>query len=245
MMVRRHLVPAPARRLLSEAGPPTSWVVVAFVFAGAIAGILLQSPRTGPLAAVAVLVVLSIPSLLDVDGWRIRLGMSWLGAQQRQRMAGIPRTPAGAERWLARAGAEASALSRASMLLIAGRTAEARSIVEAAPRDEPEDRAQVARMLAALDGLDMGRVDPTAALTAIEALPPELRRYHLISLGWSTAWVEAVNKRPWRHAFAVASRLIGPGEIPIRFVVWSVTQELLAPIVVFVCLAIGSVIGVW
>src|SRR4029079_14740314 len=111
-------------------------------------------------------------------------------------------------------------LTRASVELMAGRSAEARALVEGAPRDSPEDAARVARMLAAIDGLEASAGDARAARAAIEALPPDQRRYHLLALAWSTAWVDSTNGRPWRQAFADASRGIGPGDVPVRSLLW-------------------------
>jgi hypothetical protein len=243
---RRHLVAPPARRLLSEAGPPTLWVLVAWVLASALAWILLVQPGPDPRVAVAIAVVIvTIPSVLDVDGWRIRLGMCWLGAEQGRRMPDIGRTPADADRWLARTGDDAHPLEQASMHLLAGRASEARALVEAAPRDDLEDRARIARMLAAIDGMVTGIVDQGDAQAAIKALPPDQRRYHLMSLAWSTAWVAALHRRPWRHDFAIASRGIGPTDVPGRALVWAAVMELLAPLVLIAFLAFGRLVGAW
>jgi len=128
---------------------------------------------------------------------------------------------------------------------LAGRVAEARALVESAPRDDPEDAAHVARMLAAVGGLETGIVDARAAQVAIEALPPDARRYHQLGLAWSIAWVDSTNGRPWRRAFAAASRGIGPGDVRVRSLVWLSIQELLAPIVVGIVLPIGLSAGWW
>ena len=232
--------------MIRDAGPPNSWVVLAFVIGGVIgiAAAAAAGIGLGP-AFVIVLVAVTVPSLFDTDGWRIRLGMAWLGAEQRRRQADMPRTPAGADKWLARSNEAVSPLTRASVALMAGRTAEARALIDVAPRQDPEDAARVARMLAGVDGLETGTVDPRAARVAIEALPPDRRRYHLLALAWSTAWVDSSNGRPWRHAFAEASRGIGLGGIPVRSLLWFSAQELLAPIVVGIGLLIGLLAGWW
>jgi hypothetical protein len=235
LTIQRHLPPAQARRLLRDAGPPTVWVVAAFVACAPI--LALASIATGAsrlILVIASLAVLAVPSILDRDGWRIRIGMAWLAAEQRRRLQTplkMPRTPAGAERWLEQPAASDAGLTQASVLLIAGRTAEARRLVESHPVENPEDRARVARLLAAIDGLEQGRVDPTAANAAIDALPTEARRYHRMSLAWSTAWVEGANKRVWRRAFAEASEGIGAAGIPVRYLAYGAFQELLAPFV--------------
>jgi hypothetical protein len=245
-VIGRHLVAAPARRLLRDAGPPTSWVIASFVVAG-LAGVLLYGPTGGGRVAAFVsgILILAIPSLLDRTGWQVRLGMAWLAAEQRRTMTRIPRTPAGAERWLAGSTSAESPFARASVLLMAGRADDARRAIEAAPTDDPEDRARAARILAAIDGIEGGVVDPQAANAAIEALPEDRRRYHRVGLAWSTAWVEAMHGRPWRPAFADASAGIAPTEVPARFLIWHVIQEFLAPIVAAVVIALLVLLRIW
>ena len=241
--IRRRLLDPAARRLIRDAGPPNSWVAAAFIAAFPI--VVLAAANSGGtrlLLVIGSLVVLTLPSILDRDGWRIRIGMAWLGAEQRRRMPGLPRTPVGADRWLERPAAADSGLTQASVLLVAGKTAEARRLVESHPIADPEDRARVARMLAAIDGIEHGRVDPSEANAAIDELPVEVRRYHQISLAWSTAWVESSNGRPWLHAFADASRGIGTAGIPGRFLAFGAAQELLLPILgLLVVLTLGFV----
>jgi hypothetical protein len=154
--------------------------------------------------------------------------MSHLAMEQRRRAAGrnVPRTPAGADRWLARSATEPADLTRASVLLTAGRTADARDVVERFVPAGPEDRARVARMLAAIDGLEGGAVDTTAADEAIEALPADLQRYHRLSLAWSVAWVEAANRRPWRDRLAAAGDGLRWADVPLRYRVIHTAQEL-------------------
>lgn len=244
--IRRRLAPAPARRMIRDAGPPTPWVIVGFVTGGvvAIALDLVVGIRIAAFLAI-VLVAVTVPSIVDVDGWRIRRGMAWLAVEQRRRQSGLPRTAAGAERWLARSDETASPMTRASVELMAGRIAEARALVESAPRDTPEDAARAARILAAIDGLETGSVDQEPARAAIQALPAEARRYHLLSLAWSTAWVDSIHGSPWRHTFADASRGIRLTELPVRALLWISVQELLAPIVVGFVLLGGLILGWW
>lgn len=234
MTIRRHLPPAAARKLLRDAGPPNTWVVVAMV--ASLPFLMLATATSGAvrLWSVAVwLLVLAVPSILDRVGWRIRIGMAWLAAEQRRRIGDVrlPRTPAGAERWLDQSAAKDAGLTQASVAMIAGDLAEARRLVESYDVADAEDRARVARMLAGIDGLERGQVDPAAANTAIDALPAETQRYHRLSLAWSIAWVDVMNGRPWRRAFAEASRGLSARGIPARYVAYGVFQELLLPIV--------------
>lgn len=245
--IRRHLPPAAGRRLLRDAGPPNAWVVIAILSGTPIIGLAAVSSGGVRLVLVlAWLIVLTVPSILDRDGWRIRNGMAWLAAEQRRRHqspVGMPRTPAGAERWLARPDAADAGLTQASVLLMAGRTEEARRLVESHPIADPEDRARVARLMAAIDGLEQGQVEPSLAVAAIDALPPDARRYHRFSLAWSTAWVESSHGRPWRRAFAEASRGIGTTGVPGRYLAYGAVQELLLPIIGLVLLLVASVLG--
>jgi hypothetical protein len=240
---RRLLPPAASRRLSRDAGPPTPWAVAAIVVA-IPAWILLAAQDGigyGP-ATILALVILTVPAIVDLDGWRVRLGMAWIGKEQRRRLRRIPGTPAGAERWLEET-AETSALTRASVLLTAGRLAEARELILTAPTETPEDRARAARMLAAVDGMEHGEIDPRAAIAAIDALPDDQRRYHRLALAWSTAWIAAMNRRPWRHAFAEASRGIGPRDVPIGYLIWLTSQQLLLTLCFVLVLLIGRLIG--
>ena len=242
--LRRRIAPAAARRLLRDAGPPTWQDLVAIVLATTIGALVYVQPGLGMWPAIVVaLLITTTPAALDVDGWRIRRGMAWLAAEQRRRMADLPKTPAAADRWLAGSGGSAPDLMRASILLMADRLDESRALVDAFEPATAEDRARRERLHAALDGLRSGTLDPRAALAAIAALPPDLQPYHRISLAWSTAWVEASRGRPWRAAFARASRTVGPGGIPTRYLAWQALQELLLPICLLIVVAIALALG--
>ena len=241
--IRRRLLPATARRLMADAGPPLPWVRVAFVAAAVVGIVLTYQHVSPPIIAVLVVFIVTIPAILDTDGWRIRLGMAWLALEQRRRMPDLPRTPRAADQWLEQHDRTDSPLLRAAVQMTAGRNADARQTLEAAPRESAEDRARIARMLAAIDGLETGTLDPGSALAAIEELPPDLRRYHRLSLAWSVAWVESTQRRPWRRAFAQASRGVGPSEIPTRILVGLSAYELLATLLVALVVVVALAIG--
>jgi len=242
--IRRRLPPAAARRLGRDAGPPTMWGIAAIVVAAPVWVLLasLDGIGYGPATLIA-LVILTVPAIVDRDGWRVRLGMAWLGAEQRRRRLRVPRTAAGAERWLADP-ADSSALTRASVLLTADRLNEARELILTAPAETVEDRARAARMLAAVDGMERGQVDSGDALVAIAALPEDQQRYHRLALAWSTAWVAAMHRRPWRRAFAEASRAIGPRDIPIGYLLWLASQQLLLTLCFVLVIVIARLSGV-
>jgi hypothetical protein len=215
--------------MLRGAGPPIAWDLVALGVGAVLVAIAVN--LDGPIRAIVVglaFVVFSVPAALDRTGWRVRLAMSHLAMEQRRRAAGrdVPRTPAGADRWLARSAGEPADLTRASVLLTAGRTAEAREVVERFVPASPEDRARVARMRAAIDGLEDGILDTTPADEAIAALPADLQRYHRLSLAWSVAWVEAANGRPWRDRFAAAGDGLRWADVPPRYRLLHAAQEL-------------------
>ena len=238
--LRRRLAPAAARRLVRDAGPPTWQDLLAIVLAVTIGALVYIQPSLGLWPAILVaLVITATPAALDRDGWRIRRGMAWLAAEQRRRMPDLPKTPAGADRWLAGSGGSAHELMRASILMMANRLDESRAVVDAFEPVTAADRARRERLLAALDGLRSGTLDSRAALAAVDALPPDLQPYHRISLAWSIAWVDASNDRPWRAAFAKVSRTLPRGGIPTRYLAWQAIQELLLP----VCLLIGVAIA--
>jgi len=121
--IRRRLPAAAPRRLMRDAGPPTLWDVGAM-----LAGLpflvlaIASSGATRLLAVVVWLVVLAIPAILDRVGWRIRIGMAWLAAEQRRRLGPVrlPRTPAGADRWLNQPAAAETGLVQATVLMMAG-----------------------------------------------------------------------------------------------------------------------------
>src|SRR5262249_6970640 len=133
---------------------------------------------------------------------------------------------------------------RATVLMTAGQTDAARAQLDGiAPRDA-EETARRLRMLAAVGGLETGTIDPPAANAAIDALPPAQQRHHLSSLAWSTAWVDSIQRRPWRPAFAAACRGTPIGEVPVRYLVWVAFQELLAPILGLVLFGVFLLLGV-
>ena len=226
MSLSRHLAPPTARRLLRNAGPPIGWDLAALLPGAALVALAVTpgTPRV-PLL-VGAIVVFALPALLDRTGWRVRLGMAWLAVEQRRRAQHLPRTPAGADRWLDRTDASEAGLTQVSVLLMAGRFDDARRALDAFEPATPEDRVRVVRMRAALDGMQRGVVDPTEAEGAIATLPAELRPYHRLSLAWSVAWVDAAARRPWRERYAAAAAGLRWSDIPIRFVLVHVLQEL-------------------
>ena len=242
----RHLPTPAARRLQRDAGPPNRIVIPALIVGGLLLGTAFaveDAPRA--LLIASGLAIMTVPSVVDVDGWRIRLGMAWLALEQRRRSREVPfppRTPAGAERWLDDARTVDAGLARASALLTAGRPAEARAIVDAYPISSLEDEARVARMRAAIDGLETGTVDATAARAAISRLGGVDRRYHELSLAWSIAWIAVQNGRPWRADFARASRGVPVSDIPLRYRAWVALQELLLPVVGLVVVVVGGLV---
>jgi hypothetical protein len=241
--LRRRLLPAAARRLIRDAGPPQWAVLTAFVLGGLVGGTLYLSGAIPLVTGLLILLVaVTIPGIVDVDGWRIRHGMAWLALEQRRRQPDIPRTPARADRWLAEHPDAPPAL-RASALITAGRHEEARPLLEADQPLDAVERVRRARMLAAIDGLRDGRVEASAAREALAQLPADERRYQALALAWSTAWVDALNRRPWRAAFAEASRDVPVAQIPARWRLIVAIYQLLATIMVGLLLLVVLLAG--
>jgi hypothetical protein len=230
-----------ARRLRTGAGPPKAWQAAA-LWVGVVVGAMVASlPGVGlAVPAVILLTIVSIPAIADISGWRIRLGIAWLAAEQGRRRAWIrlPRSVAAAEYWLAH-NPDAAPRLRVSILTTAGRFPEARALLESTSGETPDIRASLARMRAGLAALDAGTLDPRPVVELIDALPSDQRRYHRLALAWTIAWVEMANGRPWRKEFAAASRGIGSDGIPMRWLIAMSIQQLLLP----VCVAI--VLGIW
>jgi len=241
--IRRRRLPRTARGLLDEAGPPATWQAAAIVVGTLIATVVAGVPGIGLVIPAGIVVSIAcLPAILDVTGWRIRLAMAWLVAEQRRRgSGGMPRSVAAADRWLSE-HPDASPLWRSGILVTAGRIPEARATIEAMTPKTDEDRAVVARMLAAIDGLRDGAVDPRAAIAAIELLPPAQQTYHRLSLAWATAWVEKTHGRPWRSAFAAAGHGLDVRAIPTRWLVLLSVYHLLLPICVTLVLAFWALI---
>ena len=202
-----------ARRSASPAGRGAAQpdVIPALIVGGLLIGAafaVADAPRA--LLIAIALAVMTVPSIIDVDGWRIRLGMAWLALEQRRRARGVPlppRTPAGAERWLEDPRTADAGLTRASALLTAGRSGEAREILDAHPIASLEDEARVARMRAAIDGLETGTVDADRcaggdrpARRGGPSLPRAVARL-----------VDRLGRRPERSAVACGLRAGEPG----------------------------------
>src|SRR5262245_23780639 len=98
--VRRR---SPSFRALRNAGPPTSWLVVAGILSLA-AITLLFIAGIDDIALLLVLPFLAfvLASWLDRDGWRIRMALAEVAMQQRARWrwGSLPVDAYSAERWL-------------------------------------------------------------------------------------------------------------------------------------------------
>ena len=98
-------------------------------------------------------------------------------------------------------------------------------------------------MLAAVDGMERGQVDPGAALAAIDALPAGPAALPPAVAGL----VDGLGRRhaspAVATAFAEASRAIGPRDLPIGYLVWLASQQLLLTLCFVFVIVIARLIG--
>jgi hypothetical protein len=133
-------------------------------------------------------VVIVVSAVAASEAWiralpaRTRLAFeafSWLGDTEieRARMLtgrGAPATQKAAEEWLRRV--PESPLTdwiRAEVLILAGRPAEARAIVDRMPADTPAERFEQASIRELVDWANGGSLDTSGMEAALEALGPE------------------------------------------------------------------------
>ena len=242
--IRRRLLPAQARRLVRDAGPPNWWAGLAFVGGGLLGTVLYGMDRVSfPGGVTVLLLAVTVPGLLDRTGWRARIGMAWLALEQRRRMPDMPRTPAAAEQWL-REHPDAPLHRRAPALMTAGRDDDALALLNAARPETPEDRARATLVRATLVGLQSGEIDVPLVRSAIADLPADETRYRELALAWSIAWVDSLHGRPWRNAFVAASEGVPASDIPRRWLAGIALQQLVATVAVGIGLVAVLILGV-
>jgi hypothetical protein len=240
---------SPARRALSDAGPPDRWVFAGFGLAvliiavGWFSGVLRDVPW--PLWAVIPVAILTIVGLADRDGWNIRRAMAYIAITQRARWVGgpIPRGPSASQAWLDdSANAGVDGLQRVSMLIAVGNLTAARATLEAYEPKTGVQVAAMARLHAHLRALATGTFDMAPILVATEGLSEEERRYQLTAAAWAQAWMDIEAHRPWRERFATAVRGLGPHPVPGRFLAVIGMQQLVAAIATALATAIIAVV---
>jgi hypothetical protein len=242
---------SPGARAQRSAGPPTAWTAAAlgvgFILA-VIAAIAAGAPDVRWIAA-GLLGPALVPGIADRNGWAVRAAMAYVAIQQRRqwRHGSLPVTPAAANAWLERRTSEASTpLERASVLVTAGRQAEALAAIDAADASTDVDRVRQLRLrstVAAMSG--GGEIDLARIGTAASALPLDQRRYQVVSAAWSQAWLDLSAGRPWRDRFAAVAREYGPYPLPRRVWVFGIAmQQLALPVaVVLACGIVSAVEG--
>ena len=229
---------SPSFRSLREAGPPTTWLVIAgFVGVAAVIVLFLAGMRNAMLSIATPLVAFTLACLADRDGWRIRLAIGELAALQRQRWTHgrVPADPMSAEAWLA-TQAEAPVPERVSALITAGRSEDARALIAATRPATPDEAVGLERLRLTIDAGLAGRSSGDEIQAAFEALPDlavlpaDEQRYQRLALAWSMAWLPISRRQPWRDAFARAIRPLGPFRPPLRYRLFHVTQHYALPI---------------
>jgi hypothetical protein len=242
---------SPSFRALRDAGPPTSWLVVSAALCLLPIALLYIAGVDNIVALLAVpFLVFALVGWLDRPGWRIRMALSEVASQQRRRWTWgtLPVDPASAETWLA-ANPDAPPEVRASVMTTAGRTADARALLEASIPDAPADAVRFARLrilFAAEDAGDHSIADALARLDStpgFDDLPPDERRYQRLSLAWSMAWLRIRSGDPWRHELATVLRPFAPFRAPGRYRLFHLLQQYALAIAYLVALAATWAIG--
>ena len=235
-------------RALREAGPPIRWIVAAIPLALAAVIVLNVAGVDNEAVLLAIpFVAFVLVSLMDRDGWRIRMAMAEVAARQREhwRTGSLPIDPPSAETWLIE-HPDARPVERASVLVTVGRREDAIALLDAAVGETPTETVGIARLRLTLDPAAVeGAVKHTALerlerLPEFAALPADERRYHRLAASWSIAWLQIKRGSPWRGAFAAAIRDLGPFHVPLRYRVFHAIQQFALPIAY-----VGALLIVW
>lgn len=201
------------------------------ILIGWLSGLLRDVPW--PYWALILATVLTVISVADRDGWRIRRAMAYVAIQQRARWTRgpLPATPSLAQAWLDDpANADASALERTSALLTIGNLATARAILDTFEPTSDVQAAAAARTRSYLGALETGTMDMAPIRAASDGLGDDDRRYQLTAAAWTQAWLDIKAGRPWRQRFAHVVRDLGPHPLPVRVLVLISVPQLAAPI---------------
>ena len=133
-------------------------------------------------------VLIVVSAVVASEAWiralpaRTRLAFeafSWLGETEIERARaltgnGAPATQKAAEAWLRRVPeSPLTDWARAEVLILAGRPAEARAIVDRMPADTPAQRFELASTRELVEWANGGSLDTTGMEAALEALGPE------------------------------------------------------------------------
>ena len=144
--------------------------------------------------------------------------MAYVSLEQRKRFAGrrFPRTPDAANAWLAAEHPEVTELERISIMVTAGRYADANAALQDVVPGDAIDEVRLVRLRAvAAAALEpAGAIDVAAIGLAARDLPAEERRYQVVSAAWSQAWLSLVNGRPWRAQLAGVAKQFSPYPLP-------------------------------
>jgi hypothetical protein len=237
---------SPSFRALRDAGPPTSWLVIGAVLC-AIPIALLYLAGVNNVASLLVVpfFVFVLIGWLDRDGWRIRMALSEVAWQQRRRWqwGTLPVDPATAETWLA-SYPDAPPEVRASVMMTAGRNADARVLLGGSEPEASADAIRFARLRILFAAEDTEDHSIPNALERLEAtpgfddLPADERRYQRLTLAWSIAWLRIRSREPWRHDLAAAFRPMAPFRAPRRYRLFHRLQQYALAIAYIVALGV-------
>ena len=237
---------SPSFRALRDAGPPTSWLVIGAVLCAIpIALLYLAGVKNVASLLVVPFFVFALIAWLDRDGWRIRMALSEVAWQQRRRWrwGTLPVDPSTAETWLG-SHPDAPPEVRASVMITAGRNADARALLKASGPEAPADAIRFARLrilFAAEDAEDhsiQDALDRLEATPGFDDLQADERRYQRLTLAWSMAWLRIRCREPWRADLATAFRPMAPFRAPGRYRLFHRLQQYALAIAYIVALAV-------
>jgi hypothetical protein len=219
----------PMLHAVRTAGPTRGWLAVGAVAGAAIMLVLAFGLQIwSPLIAVLVAVVVFIGvGLKDRDAWIARCAIYQFGARQDERIKpGYPTGAAAAIRWIADpANASADDVTRAFVLMNAGRLDDALTTVDRGDGRTPTDEASAERLRLSIrrergEIVDRSRFD---AVTA--ALPVDERTWQRHALAAMFLVRDIADGVPWRDRYVYAVRDLGPWRLPRRAWFVIVTQQ--------------------
>jgi hypothetical protein len=208
---------------------PRGWLVVGAVAGAAIMlglgfGLQIWSPLIAVLVAVAVFIGVG---LKDRDAWIARCAIYQFGALQDERIKpGYPTDAAASITWLADpANVSADDVTRAFVLMNAGRPDDALAVVDRGDRRTPMAEAAAERLRLSIrrergETVDRSRFD---ALTA--GLPTDERTWQRHALAAMFLVRDVADGVPWRDRYVEAVRDLGPWHLPRRAWFVILTQQ--------------------
>jgi hypothetical protein len=219
----------PMLHAVRTAGPTRGWLAVGAVAGAAIMLVLAFGLQIwSPLIAVLVAVVVFIGvGLKDRDAWIARCAIYQFGARQDERIKpGYPIGAAAAIRWIADpANASADDVTRAFVLMNAGRPDDALAVVDRGDRRTPMAEAGAERLRLSVRR-ERGKTVDRSRFDAVTAgLPRDEQIWQRHALATMFLVRDIADDVPWRDRYVDAVRDLGPWHLPRRAWFVILTQQ--------------------